>query len=651
MLRVDQLVFGYREGHELLAGSIDVDPRQQLELLPHADARFEDDSEHYLVGLPLLALELFMLVRIWPAPELPRPGAVWAHALLLNRVAMDLLDPVELAENFRRPTTASLETYVDPLLLVPPQPRRVDAPVELMETLCLLAYGGPQRGPVVLWSELTQSEDALLALWRGLPTDRRATYSFRTRGRARAGNSPYALQIAARFGGRSPSGDIELWDPRHLDSDQRPAWAKEIASASLDPADPLGCAIRNLATDVEEAVQLTELWPAVRKEDPVRVLSALETGLSRSAPTPIADALFGSPKDEGLWGLSEGQRVEALLRHGVHLAADEGLLPASRMAEAWKSDHDRMLQLFDERFELPSLSTTVMYESGASALSGDELTMRAGSSGVLELIISERQDLLAERPLWESVEQNASGETIRHAVAAALTLIPVKQLIRAMLAAKAWHCLALGVESSMPVSTLAAELSRECPTDSEHWEQVFVTRRPELLDYLAKGERVRPEALVLGAATLGDRDLQEVRLRRWVIAGRELHARKDAVAVRAGSRLLCASLGTNGESARKLLIDAFGPVQAAIEDDRLDQESAYLLDRSLPKRKWGDLSERLSKVLVESMESSQWSRDDLLKALEPAGERTRATVRLVPKKNRLRRALEATLDEVLTIGR
>jgi GTPase-associated protein 1 len=650
VVRVDQLVFGYREGHELLAGSIKVEPRLQLELLPHADARFEDDSPHYLVGLALADLERFMLVRIWPAPELPRPGAVWAHALLLDQDAAESLDPVRLVDSFRRPTVDSLSTYREPLFALPSGPTRVEAPLELMISLCLLAYRRPSRDPVVIWEGLTQSETALLALWRNLPANARWRCSFRTRGQARAGNSPYTLQVAARFGGRSPSGEIELWDPRELAASSQPNWVSAIALASLDPDDPLSRPIRDVAVNVKEAVQLAELWPQVHEENASRVLSSLEADSEASASQSLVQALFASPgRGEQVWNLSEGARVQALLHHGGRFAS--ALLPAKRLDSVWRDDHQRMVGLFDSRDELDESSRHLLLMTGADQLMPEELIARVVSPGILELIAETHPDLFTTSELWEAVEQSANDQLMRRALAAGSKVLPDKQLVRVLLAAEAWQCLVLGLESDLPVALLAAEMAREHPLDAERWMQVFAARWLDLLSYLTKGERVRPEALVLGAATMDLNNLNEVSWRRWVIASRELHPRDDDVAIRAAGRLLSASLHASGESARKVLIDSFGPVQSAIEDGRIDQETAALLSASLPKRKWKNLNDRLARALIESMESSDWSRKDLERALGPAGGEVKSTLRLVPKKNRFRRAMEAKLEDVLTIGR
>ena len=75
-MAVDQLLFGYRDGHELIAGSRPLSTVQQRDLLPHVDASFEAADERQLVGAAISSLDGYLLARIWPAPERPRRGAV-----------------------------------------------------------------------------------------------------------------------------------------------------------------------------------------------------------------------------------------------------------------------------------------------------------------------------------------------------------------------------------------------------------------------------------------------------------------------------------------------------------------------------------------------------------------------------------------------
>jgi hypothetical protein len=58
------------------------------------------------------------------------------------------------------------------------------------------------------------------------------------------------------------------------------------------------------------------------------------------------------------------------------------------------------------------------------------------------------------------------------------------------------------------------------------------------------------------------------------------------------------------------------------------------------------LSKRLSRVLIESMESADWSQSELRRALEPAGPEAQRMIKHVPKKHPARRLLEGALRDL-----
>src|SRR5690242_16980479 len=312
--QVDQLLFGYREGHELLAASTPIESRLRSILLPHTDARFEDGSDHYLIGIPVPEIGRYLLARIWPAPELPRPGAVWAHAFLLDFALLALIDPLALAEHFRRPAMGELELYATPLELFPGTEHPVNVPMELMKTLCLVAYeDAPQPGGVVLWDKPVAAEDALLALWRGLPVQARSEFSFRTRGRARTGRSPYAVQVAAVLGGRSDSNVLRVANPATID--QFPAWTTILAEANLDPRHRAASFIAENATSATDCRILASIWPALLDPRPSEVLSELATTYPEpSQQAALKLSLFGEKRqNDTWWELSELDRLSAAL--------------------------------------------------------------------------------------------------------------------------------------------------------------------------------------------------------------------------------------------------------------------------------------------------------------------------------------------------
>jgi len=85
---VHQALFGYADGHRLLESSIRLSSRDLYDLSAFSDlasgVQLRSD-ESYLTGTMLQDSRHFALMRTWPAPEMPRPGCVWSHVLILTQ--------------------------------------------------------------------------------------------------------------------------------------------------------------------------------------------------------------------------------------------------------------------------------------------------------------------------------------------------------------------------------------------------------------------------------------------------------------------------------------------------------------------------------------------------------------------------------------
>lgn len=82
-----QFLFGYHRGHSLIAGSERLSPKTEAFLSRHSDAVpgiSLGDTKQYWSGLPVNS-ETYALIATWPAPEMPRPGCVWSHVILLDK--------------------------------------------------------------------------------------------------------------------------------------------------------------------------------------------------------------------------------------------------------------------------------------------------------------------------------------------------------------------------------------------------------------------------------------------------------------------------------------------------------------------------------------------------------------------------------------
>ena len=145
-LQIHQTLHGYSDGHRLITGSLLVkqpDAKLMLSLsdLPAPGAPVHESG--YLTGYPLASTGVYALARTWPAPEMPRPGCVWTHTLLIEYADLaTLADLRQLLELFRRPEKDNT-SYALPL-----QHREASQPAtvedgELARHLLAALYGHP----------------------------------------------------------------------------------------------------------------------------------------------------------------------------------------------------------------------------------------------------------------------------------------------------------------------------------------------------------------------------------------------------------------------------------------------------------------------------------------------------------------------------
>jgi hypothetical protein len=638
-VEIDQLLFGYRDGHELLAASIEVNPRRQAELLPHADARFEDKSDHYLVGLPIQDLDAFMLTRIWPAPESPRPGAVWAHSFLIDLASLGAVDPLVLVDHFRRPSSEDWDWYRKPLAIKSRDVgRRAKVADSLMFALCDVAYGENGRQAVVIWPEEQPAETALLALWRRLPASFRSGYSFRTRGRARTGESPYAIQVATQLAGRSASQKMRVVWPEKLESPKLSTVV--LADASRDPKHPLGAAIEHHASQPADAILLADVWPGITAEDPLTVLDDLTTGRPAETASELAGALFGPLKgDWQLWKLPEGDRVVALLE--ASSSAELELLTPSRMSAAWDSQRKSTLLLLDGRRHLDSLAAQFLLTSAVKELSIDELLTRVEDDELMYAASAEREDLLRETDFWIRLERSSNSELRKWALIQAGPKVAGDLIL-----GKCWGLLEEASNDPVVFESMVDSVARAYPKDLARWRALMDRHTAQLVRLLRRKGGVSPEAIVLAAASLPQSALERVPVASWLKAGPLIHERSDEVAFSAAARLIAATWRQGNEEGRQLLIECYGPTHRALELNELSSGVARELQAALPERKAKSLAKRLNRVIVSSMESADWTESELSRALAPAGPEARRLVKLVSKKHPLRRRLEGVLKDL-----
>jgi hypothetical protein len=197
---IDQALFGYADGHRQIASSFRL-PSRDLYLLSSASDLASgtrlSEKDSYLTGLPLPESRRYALFRTWAAPEMPRPGCVWSHTLLLDSRAIASLPTFsELLALFRRPAGRDTSQYGEPLDFMPSRATE-SAAISLISPVIERYYSGKQ-------ATLSPDEDsgeierAILAMWSQQWPRLRASFSFCTASldeRRRSEGNDYDVQV------------------------------------------------------------------------------------------------------------------------------------------------------------------------------------------------------------------------------------------------------------------------------------------------------------------------------------------------------------------------------------------------------------------------------------------------------------------------
>ena len=117
--QIDQCLFGYQEGHRLLATSVPLHEHStELTYLSDlAPNTIFGETSGYWTGYPLGNLRRYALIRTWNAPEKSRPGCVWSHALLIPPEYFEMNSNLSVFKSLvRRPSDElDIDAYTVPI--------------------------------------------------------------------------------------------------------------------------------------------------------------------------------------------------------------------------------------------------------------------------------------------------------------------------------------------------------------------------------------------------------------------------------------------------------------------------------------------------------------------------------------------------------
>lgn len=308
-ITIHQALHGYSEGHRQLACSATLSPKDARLVLVMSDVSGSGvvgEGIPYLTGYPLQESGLYAIAKTWPAPEMPRPGCVWTHTLLIEFSELAALErPSSLTDLFRNPSDETIGSFGFPLHDVSGDTQRQSlSPLEStwFWRMAGALYDHPQDQ---VWARRDSDADvdrAVLCLWDQQWPRLRRSFRFctlTTTDRSHDG-LPFDLQLCPdtassrlRFHGRSESWEAsDLIDARWLQL--------LVADAGLprrETAGQLTRALRLLGADVlggREAMKpICELLVALSDQQNLHIDSAISLveGAAPLATSMVAKGL------------------------------------------------------------------------------------------------------------------------------------------------------------------------------------------------------------------------------------------------------------------------------------------------------------------------------------------------------------------------
>jgi hypothetical protein len=422
-LKLQQALHGYSEGHRLLGSSIDLVGRDAKIMLMMSDASgpaavIGDDG--YLTGYPLPESGYYAFARTWSAPEMPRPGCVWTHTILVEFSDIPALRSASrLLGLFRRPRGKD-SGYDEALTLASEGSANASPPdPDVARRILWAIYGNPSR-PIVM-SILGQRErdELVLAVWdQQWPRLKRAfrfcTLSFADRS---AGGNVFDLQFLPSSE-RIPRAQFRT----ALDADRSEVeishWLEDAVSDLQDgPAGDLRRFLRTAGSDVsgrEAFVPLASLH-ALSKHfadapDSVEVaISLLEHAIpdsqGHSARALITRAVSAEP-----YHLSP-VALQFVVRNFDLIDKGEAAASAERIGKAlWGSDPGKVVELLSDESDRRQIADRALATLPLPALLQGAVAVPQHR----EALFDARPDLGTEAAFW-SLPDAWSAASLRRA--------------------------------------------------------------------------------------------------------------------------------------------------------------------------------------------------------------------------------------------
>jgi len=597
-LAAHQTLHGYAEGHRLLAGSVSLSVKDMRTLLTMSDisgpgARI--DQSGYLTGYPLAESGVYALARTWAAPEMPRPGCVWTHTVLIDFADLATLASLaELDVLFRRPELPSYGNYTKPLGVGNAQVARALTGDDLKWSRKLLSalYGKPAERVIAARPEEVDVDTAVLAVWgQQWPRLRRG---FR-----------FCTLVAADRSSEGNVFDLQLFHPTDRGSKTRflkavdanivtgpePSWIEEATSDLANP-DVFGLRSFLHAAGSDIDFGRVAFGSLCRVHQCLREITASSNAFRTSIDVIAAELPPNQARSARMAVTKLGMlhaddfdsvAVDFILRHLGLVDMDTVRSGAVRLGRAiWKEDPARLVALSEK-----DDSSQVVAEITLAALSGPEIMEGLERAPALAaLLVQCRQEIPCETGFWaihgidiEEVfavlgnDNDKAGQVIG-AIMAAGRIDLAGRCISRWGAHSVLEACVEQVVSGGALSTTLTPWMMDAACDSMAVAEILSSEKP-----------LPREVLVMLARMIeADRVPNEIGEDPWGVAIRNATGQlpEDAQTFFC-AYLLCRALGNRSRTPGELARFGFEPTYRAAEYNALPEDAWRALELRLPR--------------------------------------------------------------------
>jgi hypothetical protein len=590
-LLIHQALHGYSRGHQRLSGSSPVRPRDAKTMLVLSDISgpgIRPGDEGYLTGYPLAESGLYVLARTWAAPEMPRPGCVWTHSLLIDFADLAALpDPAILLNLFRRPKADDFYRYHDVLTLEVHQTASNigGKSIEFARRLASGLYDMAKSRVVAIRPSDIDCDQLVVALWaQQWPRLRRAFRFCTLAGAERTTDGSFDLQLLGdERGTRSRFGDAV--DVSALVPTQA-AWLEDAIGDLLAPdSSGLRTFMRSTGGDIdagrEAFAPLCRLHVLTRDfgHDPLAIgeavrliddqLGSWNAGTARALVTTeaIKQPSLGNTDLDFVLSSLELADEAAVFEHGGQLGG-----------QVWRRDPARLIAMLSG-----SDRQKKIVEATLSILTTDELL--AGVTKLKQLaplVLAIRPELVASPTFWSALPAAVdegfdvlSRRSDLHPAATAAMM----QVGREDLATKAIS--RLGAPAVLRV--LAERWEAQDPGTNKQWLKAACRDLGAVAELFSKGPSLPVGMLVeFSRSTSPDSLPNDYGNDPWLeVLGSFGQPSKDVDAYLA-AYLLSRALGWRSHNPAELARFGFDAAYGALARDRLPGDAWRLLEGRLP---------------------------------------------------------------------